>query len=62
MNIYCIKSKNKTNTLNNERNQNIKNRNVIQGTCEICKSKKSQFEKSNPIYNEEKLSNIYYNT
>ena len=62
MNIYCIKCKSKTNTLNIERNKDIKNRNIIKGICEICKSKKSQFEKTNLIYNEEKLNNIYYST
>jgi protein-arginine kinase activator protein McsA len=62
MNIYCIKCKSKTNTLNIERIQNVKNRNIIKGICEICKSKKSEFEKSNIIYNEEKLNNIYYST
>ncbi len=41
MNIYCIKCKNKTNTLNIERIQNTKNRNIIKGNCEICNSKKS---------------------
>ena len=62
MNIYCIKCKNKTNTLNIERNKDIKNRNIIKGICEICNSKKSQFEKVDIIKNEEKLNNIYYNT
>ncbi len=52
MNIYCIKRKNKTNTLNIERNENIKNRNIIKGICEICSSKKSQFEKIDIIQNE----------
>src|SRR5271165_5339157 len=62
MNIYCIKCKNKTNTLNIERNRDIKNINIIKGICEICNSNKSQYEKSNPIYNEGKLNAIYYNT
>ncbi len=70
MNIYCIKCKNKTNTLNIERNRDIKNRNIIKGICEICNSKKSQFDKidSNPRSRlccngvAEKLNNIYYNT
>ena len=57
--IYCIKCKNKTNTLNIERSTDNKHRNIIKWTCEICKSQKSQYNKS--IYNEEKLSNIYYN-
>lgn len=52
MNIYCIKYKNKTNTLNIERNRDIKNRNIIKGVCEICNSKKSQFEKIEVIKNE----------
>ncbi len=54
MNIYCIKRKNKTNTLNIERNRDIKNRNIIKGICEICNSKKSQFEKIPCIKTEEK--------
>ena len=65
MNIYCIKCKNKTNTLNIERNRDIKNRNIIKGICEICNSKKSQFEKIDINLSwiiEEKLNNIYYNT
>ena len=62
MNIYCIKCKIKTNTANIERNRDIKNRNIIKGICEICNSKKSQFEKIEIINNEEKLNNIYYNT
>ena len=62
MNIYCIKCKNKTNTLNIERSTDIKNRNIIKGICEICNSKKSQYEKIDIIQNEEKLNNIYYNT
>src|SRR5277367_3097137 len=62
MNIYCIKCKNKTNTLNIERSTDIKNRNIIKGICEICNSKKSQYEKVNTIYNEGKLNHIYYNT
>ena len=57
-----MKYKNKTNTLNIERNRDIKNRNIIKGICEICNSKKSQFEKIKIIKNEEKLNNIYYNT
>ena len=46
-----------------------KNRNIIKGICQICNSKKSQFEKIDSnrvailcIKNEEKLNNIYYNT
>jgi len=62
MNIYFMKYKNKTNTLNIERNRDIKNRNIIKGICEICNSNKSQYEKTNIIYNKEKLNNIYYNT
>src|SRR5271155_1498526 len=62
MNIYCIKCKIKTNTLNIERSTDNKNRNIIKGTCEICNSKKSQFEKIDIIQNEEKLNHIYYNT
>ena len=62
MNIYCIKCKIKTNTANIERDRDIKNRNIIKGICEICKSKKPQYEKINIIYNEEKLNHIYYNT
>ena len=42
--------------------QILKNRNIIQGTCEICNSKKSQFEKMEIIKNEEKLNHIYWNT
>src|SRR5271165_3818101 len=62
MNIYCIKCENKTNTLNIERNRDIKNRNIIKGICEICNSNKSQYEKVHIINNEEKLNHIYYNT
>ncbi len=59
MNIYCIKCKNKTNTLNIERNKDIKNRNVIKGICEICNSNKSQYEKVHIINNEDKLNMQY---
>src|SRR5277367_2404879 len=62
MNIYCIKCKNKTNTLNIERNKDIKNRNIIKGICEICNSNKSQYEKVHIINNEQKLNAIYYST
>src|SRR5271154_5101455 len=62
MNIYCIKCKNKTNTLNIERSTDNKNRNIIKGICEICNSKKSQYEKIHIISNEDKLNHIYYNT
>lgn len=51
----------KTNTTNIEKSTNIKNINIIKGICEICNSKKSQFEKLH-INNEEKLNTIYYNT
>ena len=60
--IYCIKCKNKTNTANIERSTDIKNRNIIKGICEICNSKKFQYEKIHIINNEEKLNHIYYNT
>ena len=65
MNIYCIKCKIKTNTANIERSTDIKNRNIIKGICEICNSKKSQYEKidSNGFARvAEKLNHIYYNT
>src|SRR5271167_3091976 len=62
MNIYCIKCKIKTNTANIERSTDIKNRNIIKGICQICNSKKSQYEKIHIINNEGKLNAIYYNT
>ena len=62
MNIYCIKCKIKTNTANIERSTDIKNRNIIKGTCEICNSKKSQFEKIDSNGVVEKWNNIYYST
>ena len=62
MNIYCIKCKIKTNTANIERDRDITNRNIIKGICEICNSKKFQYEKIDIINNEEKLNHIYHNT
>ncbi len=62
MNIYCVKCKNKTNASNIERNKDIQNRNIMKGICQICNSKKSQFQKIDIIKNEEKWNNIDYNT
>ena len=43
MDIYCMKCKRKTQTLNLIESVTKNNRPILKGTCEICKTKKNQF-------------------
>jgi len=43
MDIYCVKCKRKTSTLNLVESVTKNNRSILKGTCEICKTKKNQF-------------------
>lgn len=44
--MYCVKCKKETKTLNPVKVTTKNNRKQIQGTCEVCGSKKAQFIKS----------------
>lgn len=43
MEIYCLKCKKKTDTINTTQKTTKNNRNMIQGNCVICGTKKSMF-------------------
>jgi hypothetical protein len=43
MDIYCVKCKRKTSTLNLIESVTKNNRSILKGTCEICGTKKNQF-------------------
>ena len=46
MEIYCVKCKSKTSTLNLIESVTKNNKPLLRGTCEICGSKKCKFTKS----------------
>ena len=43
MNIYCVKCKKKTPTLNLIESVTKNNRPILKGTCDICGTKRNQF-------------------
>ena len=45
MEIYCLKCKSKTQTLNLIESVTKNNKPILKGTCEICRSKKNKFIK-----------------
>lgn len=45
MDIYCVKCKKKTPTINEKKIVTKNGRNAITGTCKVCNTKKYQFIK-----------------
>lgn len=55
MEIYCLKCKNKTGTINLSEITTKNNRKQLKGQCKICNTNKAQFTKNNDV-----LKEIYY--